>query len=72
MSGQDMSIVEAGGSRYCLLTTNVSGYSYVVTGTPSLNAKKQVAAIRPAVHLKKSVKITGGEGTKENPFTIAA
>lgn len=72
MSGQDMSIVEAGGSRYCLLTTDTSGYSYAVTGTPSLNAKKQLNAIRPAVHLKKSVKITGGDGTKENPFTIAA
>ena len=41
---------------------NNIGYYY----NPSL-----IAAVRPSIYLKSNVVITGGDGTKTNPFTIA-
>ncbi len=42
---------------------NISGYAYGSSPT-------EVSGIRPSLNLKSNVVITGGEGTKDNPFTI--
>ena len=50
--------------------TNIRGIS--VTGyTLAYSFNDTDVAIKPAMNLKSNVVITGGDGTKSNPFTIA-
>jgi len=37
----------------------------------STNSNMQTKGIRPVISLKPRIKITGGEGTKDNPYTIS-
>ena len=48
------------GMFYVLKTASASGLSFSST-----------ASVRPSLYLKSTVKITGGDGTKSNPFTIS-
>lgn len=48
---------------------NANDYQRPYYDTPSVPSS--MIGMRPAMHLKKTVKITGGNGTKENPFTIS-
>ena len=41
-----------------------------VTSDSIGSATGNVAAIRPVFYLKSSVKFTGGDGTKSNPYTL--
>ncbi len=60
------------GTDYYLLTRNNSGMRSVINNGGLYNSSPSFlfGGIRPSVHLKESIKITGGEGTKQNPFTI--
>lgn len=48
---------------------NANGYQRPYYDTPTGPGAN--IGMRPAMHLKKTVKITGGNGTKANPFTIS-
>ena len=41
------------------------------TGTGNTSISNITKGIKPALNLKSNVIITGGDGTKENPFTLA-
>lgn len=55
-----------------------SGYSYYVGTiepdgalTTSRRYASNVYSVHPAVYLNSNIKITGGEGSQENPYTLA-
>ncbi len=53
-------VIQNGDYTFCIKNGHVQGYdSYYQY------------AIRPSVHLKSTIKITGGDGTKNNPFVIS-
>ena len=54
----------AGSSSYVFGVNNY--YGYVVS--PSASAAG--SAVRPVVYLSSEVKITGGDGSKNNPYTL--
>ncbi len=58
---------------YWLLTPsnniNSMRFSYF-NGSSNFIVINDASAIKPALNLKSNVVITGGDGTKENPFTI--
>ena len=58
-----------------LITPNNSSTSQVFNvrddGVVFLNDITYTYAARPSIYLKSTVKITGGDGTKSNPFTIS-
>ena len=61
-------------SSYMWLLTPDSSY-YVSdifsVNVSSYNSYTRTLAARPSMYLKSTVKITGGDGTKSNPFTIS-
>ena len=58
---------------YWTLTPNSSSYvRYVSYDSAASDNKSTVAGgVRPSLNLKSNVIITGGDGTKNNPFTLA-
>ena len=79
MAGQfDRYAVKSGTSSTKLTTTygilTASGPSYIryvySSGTSNDGNPTDVYGVRPSMNLKSNVIITGGDGTKENPFTI--
>ncbi len=40
------------------------------TGYASYSSPRSSEGVRPSLNIKSNVVITGGDGTKENPFTI--
>ena len=62
-------------SKYILFITPYSSSSVWNAFTSGYGSNSILsdtgAAVRPSLYLKSTVKITGGDGTKSNPFTIA-
>ena len=70
MSGQFD--IRENNTYYWLITPNSSSYlrylhSY---GSQDSSSPTSLASIKPSLNLKQNVIITGGSGTKNNPFTI--
>ena len=62
------------GSSYMWLLTPDSSYfvsDIYSMNISSYNSYTKTFAARPSLYLKSTVKITGGDGTKSNPFTIS-
>ena len=57
---------------YCLLTPNsTSLVNYVgIYGQTVFYSPSDTSGVRPSLNLKSNVVITGGDGTKNNPFTL--
>ncbi len=53
--------------------TQVAGGAFIVTnaGSVSNTGTNQSLIVRPTLYLKHNMKISGGDGTYENPYTIA-
>ena len=60
-------------TSYWTLTPYSSTNTHYVSNTPGFNSDTPSTAysVRPSMNLKSNVIITGGTGTKEDPFTIA-
>jgi hypothetical protein len=78
LSGQFNRYLDTSGSttglttNYWLLTPySASNVRYVNSyGYASYSSPADTGGVRPSINLKSSVKITGGAGTKSNPYTI--
>jgi hypothetical protein len=59
-------------TSYWLLTPYSASYVRIVNSSGSANyySPTNAVGVRPSINLKSSVKITGGAGTKSNPYTI--
>jgi len=58
---------------YYLITPESNSFINLMTQQGIAQSTRAITnqyGVRPSLHLKSSVKITGGEGTKQNPFTI--
>ena len=60
-------------STIWLITPYSSSYVWFVDdyGNASSNYPSNTYGVRPSINLKSNIVITGGSGTKSNPFTIA-
>ena len=72
MAGQFNNWFSNSNSEYWLLTPYDTSYSHSIDSSSIGNGSgtKNSNAIRPTMNLKSNVVITGGKGTKEEPFTI--
>lgn len=57
---------------YWTLTSSEEGVFFIVNSdaTVSYNSIEDYAAVRPVINLNKNVKISAGNGTEANPYTI--
>ena len=79
MAGQFERYTVKGGNSGTRLTTyywtlnpySMSNVFYVFSsGNASNDSPSFANGVRPSLNLKSNVQITGGDGTKQNPFTI--
>ena len=61
-------------TNYWTLTPYSASYVYNVDddgGDADSNSPTITFGVRPSINLKSNVVITGGDGTKNNPFTLS-